>query len=413
MSGGELDRERIRELFDLRKSVAEWNGGDLTIDPHPTWHELRESGPVLEGTPHRLTGIDRDLLWHGLNYPERPSFSVFSFEACDEVYRHPEVFASSAQAVDPTSGEIGHETSMLSMGGTQHRRYRALVQPSFVPARAQWWIRRWIDRTVHALIDSFQDRGRAELNVDFCAAIPILTITGSFGIGVEQALDVREMLKDPERVAEIVAPIVAARRAEPEDDLISVLVQAEVSDEDGTHVLTDPEIFSFAYLLLAAGSGTTWKQMGITLSAMLQRPELLEQVREDRDLLRLVIDESVRWEPTDPMFSRWVTEDTVLAGVEIPKGAVVHNVLGAANRDPQRWADPDEFDPFRPPKSTLGFGGGPHICLGMHVARAEMTVGIGALLDRLVDLRLDPAASAPQVTGFYERGVAEIPVVFR
>ena len=112
------------------------------------------------------------------------------------------------------------------------------------------------------------------------------------------------------------------------------------------------------------------------------------------------------------MFSRWVTEDTELFGTAIPKGSVVHLGLGPANRDPERWDDPDAYDPGRPLKPGLGFGGGPHICLGMHVARAEMSVGIGALLDRLPDLRLDPDADAPDVIGFYERGVMEIPVVF-
>jgi cytochrome P450 len=163
---------------------------------------------------------------------------------------------------------------MLMMGGVQHRRYRALVQPSFVPAKAQWWIGKWIDATVHGLIDTFVDAGRAELNVDFCAAIPVLTITGSFGIDVARALDVRERLRDPAELAEIVAPIVAARRDAPTDDLISVLTEAEITDDDGTHRLSDEEIHSFAYLLLAAGSGTTWKQMGITLTALLRRPDL-------------------------------------------------------------------------------------------------------------------------------------------
>ncbi len=209
---------------------------------------------------------------------------------------------------------------MLMMGGAQHRRYRALVQPSFVPAKAQWWIAKWIDETVHALIDSFVDNGEAELNVDFCAAIPVLTITGSFGIDVARALDVREHLRDSSKVAEILAPIVEARRREPQDDLISVLTEAELTDEDGTHRLTDEEIHSFAHLLLTAGSGTTWKQMGITLAALLRRPELLEAVRADRSLLRPAIEESLRWEPTDPMFSRWVTEDTELLRYGHPRG---------------------------------------------------------------------------------------------
>jgi cytochrome P450 len=408
-----LDRARIKELFDLRASIAAWSGGDLTTDPHPRWHELRESGPVHAGTVHALSGLDDELFWHGLPEADRPHYSAFSFAACDEAYRNPDVFASSAGAVDAHAGALaGYESSMLAMGGMQHRRYRALVQPSFVPAKARWWISKWIDETVHGLIDSFVDQGRAELNVDFCAAIPVLTITGSFGIDVARALDVRERLRDPAAVAEIVSPIVGARRDEPKDDLISVLTQAEITDEGGTHRLTDAEIHSFAYLLLAAGSGTTWKQMGITLAALLSRPELLEAVRTDRSLLKGAIEESVRWEPTDPMFSRWVTEDVELHGVEIPKGAVLHLSLGSANRDPERWETPDEYDPFRPVKPTLAFGGGPHICLGMHVARAEMSVGIGALLDRLPNLRLDPDAEPPALIGFYERGVTEIPVVF-
>ena len=111
-------------------------------------------------------------------------------------------------------------------------------------------------------------------------------------------------------------------------------------------------------LLLGAGSGTTWKQMGTTLTALLQRPELLEAVRDDRQLLRPAIEESLRWMPTDPMFSRWVMADTELGGVEVPAGSVVHLAIGAANRDPARWDRPDEFDITRKLRPSLGFGQG-------------------------------------------------------
>jgi cytochrome P450 len=214
-------------------------------------------------------------------------------------------------------------------------------------------------------------------------------------------------------IVEILTPIVAARREAPQDDLISVLAEAEYTDDDGvTHQLSDPEIYSFALLLLAAGSGTTWKQLGITLTALLQRPEVLAAVRADRQLLRPAIEESLRWMPTDPMFSRHVTRDIDFQGAQIPKGAVMHLCLGAANRDPARWERPDEYDISRPPKPMLAFGNGPHVCIGMHVARAEMAVGIGALLDRLPNLRLDPDAEPPEFLGMYERGATEIPVVF-
>jgi cytochrome P450 len=415
MSGTQqlLDLERVRELFDLAGNVHVYNGGNYRDDPYPIWRDLRQRAAVHHGTVHELSGVRGDLLFHGLPYPELPHYSVFTWAGCDAAYRNPEVFASSAEAVDLEEGELGPTNSMLSMGGAQHRRYRALVQPSFSPAKVRWWVENWIETTVHTLIDQFEGAGRAELNVELCAAIPVLTITGSFGVPVGQALDVRESLARPERIVEVLAPIVAARREHPADDLISVLVESEITDEDGqTHRLTDAEIYSFSMLLLAAGSGTTWKQMGITLAALLQKPDLLKAVRSDRTLLRSVIEESVRWSPTDPMFSRWVTEDTDFFGVRLPKGAVLHICLGAANRDPERWERPDEFDPLRPTKPTLGFGGGPHACLGQHVARAEMTVAINALLDRLPDLRLDPDAEPPRFIGFYERGATAIPVRF-
>lgn len=406
-----LDRNRLRELFDLRSSYNTHSGGDFQTDPYPIWKSLREQAAVHEGTVHELTGYPGAASFQGLPHPDRRHYSVFSYAACDSVYRNDTVFMSSPDGI--LAEGVGTESSMLSMDGQQHRRYRGLVQPSFVPAKAQWWITNWINQTVHTLIDEFADEGRAELNVDFCAAIPVLTITGSFGVPVEQALVIRESISQPARMIEILAPIVAARRAQPQDDLISVLVEAELKDEDGvTQRLSDIEIYSFAILLLAAGSGTTWKQMGITLAALLQRPEVLAAVKQDRELIKGAVEESLRWMPTDPMFSRYAVQDTELNGVPIEKGAVVHLCLGAANRDPARWENPDEFDIYRQRKASFAFGGGAHICLGMHVARAEMTVGIGALLDRLPNLRLDPDAEPPRYIGMYERGATAIPVLF-
>ena len=402
-----LDRDRLRELFDLRNSINELTGGNYTDDPYPLWHQLRERGPVLAGTVHELTGYQGDAFFHGLPYPDRPHFSAFSYEALDLAYRDDVVFSSSA------GDEAGVLASMLSMDGAEHRRHRSLVQPSFTAGKVRWWVENWIEETVNGLIDVFVDDGHAELNVDFCAAIPVLTITGSFGIPVDQALDIRANVFDPTAMTKALEHIVPARREQPQDDLISVLVEAELADEDGeTHRLSDAEICTFAMLLMGAGSGTTWKQMGITLAALLDRPEVLQAIREDRSLLKPAIEESLRWLPTDPMFSRWVTEDTELCGTELSAGSVLHLCLGAASRDPERWERPDEFDIHRPLKPSFGFGGGPHICLGMHVARAEMTVGINALLDRLPGLRLDPDEEPPRPIGLYDRGVTAIPVLF-
>jgi cytochrome P450 len=405
-----LDPARIRRLFDLRSNVYASRGGAFEEDPYPAFHRLRETGPVHDGIVGPLIGFHGDAFFQGLPYPELPHFSAFDFATCDAVFRDGETYISK-----PPDG--GLNASILYMDGAEHRRYRALVQPSFLPKRARWWIENWIDRTVNALIDRIHGHGRADLNVDVFAAIPLLTITGSFGISIEDALDIRAAVtSDGVGLGEflrIVPPIIAARRHEPADDLISVLVDAEVADEDGvTHRLTDEEILGFAFLLLAAGSGTTWKQLGITMLALLQHPAWLDAVRQDRDVLRPVIEESLRWMPTDPMFSRFIARDAELGGVEVPAGGVMHICLAAANRDPERWERPDEFDPSRAPQAHIGFGDGAHICLGMHVARAELATAIGAVVERLADLRIDPDAPEPRIIGLYERGPTTVPVRF-
>lgn len=415
-----LDREGIRELFDLRSATNAATGGSYCEDPYPIWHRLREQAPVHEGVMHELMDFEGPAYFMGLPEEGRPHFTVFSFQACEEVFRNEEVFKSWAGEFGPAgrTKPIQIEDTLLCMGGKEHRNYRALVQPSFAPAKMRWWMENWTQAVVHQLIDNFIDDGRADLNVDFCAAIPLLTITGSFGIDESQALALRHAVKpeNPNGTEEFLAilqPVIDARREQAQDDLISVLVQAEVADEDGVkHRLSDYEIQSFSFLLLVAGSGTTWKQMGITLAALLTRPQLLEEIRADRSLLRGAIEESVRWQPTDPMFARWARADYELCGVKIPAGSVIHLGVASASRDPLRWERPDEYDPRRPLLPGLGFGSGPHTCLGMHVARAEMNTAINALLDRLPNLRLDPDAEPPRYIGMYERGATEIPVVF-
>lgn len=415
MTDSVLDPERLRPLFDLRSSVYLSRGGAFDVDPYPFFSRMRESGPVHENIPHVELGWTGDVLFQGLPNPDRRHFTAYDFETCSRVFKDDEVFQTWIAPI-PGEPELPN-AAILYMNGRAHRDYRTLVQPSFVPARAMWWIENWTITLVDRLIDAILERGSADLNVDFCAAIPLLTITGSFGISVEEALEIRRAVtsdgQDTETLARVLLPLIAARRIEPGDDLISVLVQAELTDEDGvTHALSDFEVLGFSLLLLAAGSGTTWKQMGITLWALLTHPDVLEAVRADRSLMRNVVEESLRWMPTDPVFARFAVVDTELGGVSIPAGSVVHICLAAANRDPARWDAPDEFDPFRELKPHLGFGHGPHTCLGMHVARAEITHGINGLLDRLPGLRLDPSATAPRVIGLYERGMDALPVIF-
>jgi cytochrome P450 len=409
------DRDRIRALFDLRGATYATRGGSFDVDPYPTFRRLRESGPVHPRAPHEELGWTGDVFFQGLPYPNRPHFSAYDFETCSAIFRDETCFVTNPE---PWPDETPMpDSAILFMDGTRHLRYRRLVQPSFAPARAVWWLENWIEDTIDQLIGMIQQDNRSDLNLDFCAPIPLLTITGSFGITTEEALEVREAVTSDGRGVDVLGrlllPIIEARRSDPRDDLISVLAEAEVTDEDGTtHRLDDIEILGFGLLLLAAGSGTTWKQMGITLVAMLSDPRVLETVRADRSFLKRVFDESLRWTPTDPVFARFVKEDCELGGVALPAGAVIHACLASANRDPARWEHPDEFDPFRAATPHLGFGHGVHACLGMHLARTEVTAAIEALLDRLPDLRLDPDEPLPRIIGLYERGPDSVPVRF-
>ncbi|HEU5032020.1 MAG TPA: cytochrome P450 [Spirillospora sp.] len=416
-----LDPDKIRTLFDTggeyRRAIS---GGDYVEDFHTDLRRARESGPVHEGCVEEVLGLPRP------EYAQRwtePAFSAFDYDTVNAVFRDSETFDS--RILRGTFATFG--PNILGMDGTEHARHRAVVQPSFGRAAMRWWTDRWIAGITDTLLRRVEGRGRAELNLDFCALLPLLTITGSFGVRMAESLRLREAIEqmigaDVPREDKLAAsadaagmllPLIAHRRENPQDDLISRLVRERVRDEDGTlRGVTDEEVLAFARLILTAGSGTTWRQLGITLWALLNNPDQLDAVRRDRSLVRAAIEESLRWEVTDPTFFRMATRDASLGGVRIPAGSRVALCLTAANHDPSRWDDPDAFDVFRPLRPHLSFAGGSHVCLGMHLARAEMTVALNAILDRLPDLRWDPDAPRPVLMGLQMRGPARLPVVF-
>ncbi len=414
------ERERFDDLYDVERHVRATDGGILVEDPYPAFAELLDAAPVHEGSVRELLGYPRggmSLLRDG------PTYSALSYEANDTVLRENEVFSSTFYAGLTT---LMFGKTILEMVGDEHRRYRALAQPAFTPKRAQWWIDKWITTLVDEAISAIEHDGRAELNTDLCARIPLQTITASFGLTRAEAFEFREGAEgnpmraaDPaavatrqQRTTEMLQRVIEERRRDPQDDVITMLVESELDEDGHRQLLTDDEIYGFARLILTAGSGTTWRQLGILLVGLLRAPELLDAVRDDRELLRRAIDEAVRWEATDPIFRRLVTEDVNLCGVDIPAGAIIEMNLGAGNHDPSRWDHPEEFDPYRPPKPNVGFAGGPHVCLGMHVARAEMWVAMNAVLDRLPNLRIDPDAPPVRIIGLEHRGPNGIPVVF-
>ena len=272
------------------------------------------------------------------------------------------------------------------------------------------------------LIDRFAGRGRAELVREFTFPYPTQIIAGLLGLPREDypqfqrwSISLLSFTVNRERgiaastaLTEYFAPILAARREEPRDDLISTLAQAEIDGEQ----LSDEEIFSFLRLLLPAGVETTYRSTGNLLFGLLSNPEQLEAVRSDRSLIPQAIEEAIRWEAPLLIITRVATRDTELAGVPIPAGSAVMPMLGAANRDEDRYPDPDRFDIFREPSPHISFGHGVHVCLGMHLARLEMRVALELLLDRLPDLRFDPEGKDPHIRGQVFRSPTSLPVLF-
>ena len=197
--------------------------------------------------------------------------------------------------------------------------------------------------------------------------------------------------------------ILAERRRNPQDDLISTL--AGVRDRRRAAVrrgdLRVPAADS------AGGGGDDVPRVGQSVGAMLTEPSLLDTVQADRGLLRGAFEEALRWEPPISTVVRVARRDCELGGLVIPAGTNVSVSVAAANRDPKRYPDPDRFDPMRTNIAHLTFGAGPHVCLGMPLARMETTVAINALLDRLPDLRLDLAAPYPSINGVAFRSPVE------
>ena len=170
------ERERFEDLYDVERHVMATDGGILVEDPYPAFAELLDAAPVHEGSVRELLGYERgglSLLRDG------PTYTAMSYEANDTVLRENQVFSSTFYAGLTT---LMFGKSILEMVGDEHRRNRALVQPAFTPKRAQWWIDQWITTLVDEAISAFEDQGRAELNTDLCARIPLQTITASFGL---------------------------------------------------------------------------------------------------------------------------------------------------------------------------------------------------------------------------------------
>jgi cytochrome P450 len=382
-------------------------------DPFPRIHELRRQSPVHTGPIDLGEGVEM------IDMHRPPPVTVFGFDEVVQVLRDNETYSSSVY--EGVMGIVMGRT-ILEMDEPEHRMARALVSSSFRSKVLERWEADLVAVVVNELIDSFIDRGKADLVREVTFNFPAQVIARILGLPRSDypnfqrwAIELTSVAANWDRgvaasnsLRDYFAGVMSERRSAPGDDLISELVQVEV---EGEH-LTDEEIYSFLRLLLPAGVETTYRATGNLLFALLSDRAQFDALYNDRSLYPQAFEEALRWEGPVTIILRRATRDTELAGVAIEEGADVALLLGAANRDHRKYEDPDRYDMFRSVRQHVGFGFGVHVCLGMHLARMESRVAINTLFDRLGPFTLDPDEEPPHIEGMAFRSPLSLPVVF-
>ena len=410
--------DTTRDVFEAKNLLG---GIGLVRDPHPRLHELRNDCPVHKGSVSGIFGVvgpDNYLI------PDDEQISVFTWDEVDAGFRDAVTFSNSyvAAALHDVIGR-----TILEMDPPEHQRYRSLLQGAFTRNEMVKWEHDFVRAIVNEQLDRLAPQGRGDLAADFAFHYPIRVIAVAVGLPVDDvprfyeqaakltnvAIDEGERMKASADLAAIAQTVIDERRREPTNDLISVLIGAELALPDGsTARLTDQDIIDFIRLLVPAGAQTTYRTLTNVLFALLTNPDQYELLVRDRSLIPRAIEEGLRWEAPLVAFGRIATRDAEIAGHPIAEGSTVNFCVHSANRDPSRWDDPDRFDIMRPVKGHVAFGQGNHICLGIHFARMELRVALELIIERLPHLRLDPDASDVHIAGLFARTALHLPCLW-
>jgi len=393
-------------------------GAGVIQNPYPDFAPMRAEG-ISKADVRHLLGLDddADLGFDPGDVP--PLFTVSSYEAVQEVLRDGVRFSSSGYA-EVMGAVMGH--TILEMDEPEHHAYRSLIQQAFSRKAMEAWETELVGPIVDELIDAFIDDGRADLVSQLLFPFPVNVIAGLLGLPradlpqfhrwtvelISVSINMEIALNASKSLYDYLVSHVHERRESPGRDMISVLAHA---DHEGQK-LTDDEIIAFCRLLLPAGAETTYRSSSNLMTGLLTHPDQLDAVRADRSLMPQAIEEGLRWEPPLLTIMRTATEETSVCGVDLPAGAMLVVNMGAANHDDKRWDDADSFNLYRPQTAHVAFASGPHMCLGMHLARMETKVAINRIFDRLPNLRLDPDADPPYITGMTFRSPPRLEVIF-
>jgi hypothetical protein len=381
--------------FDLKKLSREF-----LEDPYPTYRALRQFDPV-----HRM--------------PDG-SFFLTRYDDCLAVYRDTETWSSDKKLdFRPNFSDSllfeHHTTSLVFNDPPYHTRVRKLLAPAFTP-RALRALQDRIEKLVDRLLKAAADKGEIDLITDFAAAIPVQLIGDMLGIpqdergplrgwslailgalepvlnrqqfdtGVSAVADFKEYLND------IISSRSQSRNSDPAEILSKLIGGSDFAGNGGEDArLSKLELIHNCIFLLNAGHETTTNLIGNAVDLLIRHPDAMSDLREHPDAMETAVEEFLRMESSNQLGNRRAVKDSVLGGVDIAAGTYVHICIGAANRDPGQFPDPDRLDIRRQPNRHLAFATGIHACAGMSLARMEAQVAIGRLLERFA--RIQPAAA--------------------
>lgn len=374
----------IAAAFDLRKIDRAF-----LDDPFPTYAALREHDPV-----HLC-----------------PDGSYFLTRYADVmgVYRDRRYSSDKKAEFGPKYGDSPlykhHTTSLVFNDPPLHTRVRKLLAPAFTPRALSVLEPRFVE-LVDGLLDAAEARGKMDLIGDFASALPVEIIGDMLGVPREDRGPLRGwslailgalepvLSEEAEKTgneavtefSEYLTSLIADRRRHPrEDDVLTALIAGDVDGER----LTDDELIQNCIFLLNAGHETTTNLIGNGVAALIDYPEEREKLQNDPSLLDSAVEEFLRFESSNQLGNRRAAEDVEIGGVAMPAGTFITLCIGAANRDPAEFHDPERLDITRSPNRHLAFGAGIHACAGMTLARMEGRIAIGRLMTRFPDFRAE------------------------
>jgi cytochrome P450 family 142 subfamily A polypeptide 1 len=388
----------VRDDIDLLS--GHWYAGQ----PFEQWAWMREHAPVYWDAKNEVWGITR---YHDVLAIEKDAAAFNS-------HRSPRPHGQPLPM-------------MISMDDPAHTRRRKLVNKGFTPRRVREH-EQTIRQICRSIIDNVAPKGECDFVWDIAAPLPLLLIADLLGFEADRHDDLLRWSDDLIRATTLDPPpevadaglramlgfrecqleVIAERRAEPRDDLISTLCHATIDGES----LDDESIVSETLLILIGGDETTRHVLSGGLLALLENPDQLAALRADAALLPGAIEEMLRWVSPIKNMVRTTTRNVTLNGVELPEGAQLLAMYPSANRDETVFTDPDTFDIRRDPNPHLAFGFGTHFCLGNQLARIELRVMFEQLLRRLPDIRLAGPGPFPHRKANFVTGLESLPILF-